>query len=252
MAEAADAPFHVGLSHDAVVDAAVELTRESHLFSWSIRDLARRLGVGPSAIYHHVGGKDLLCRRVVERVAEQLVVPDPVLDWQDWFRELLLTLGPLAMQYPGTAKWLLMHGPATQVVMPVFTTGLAALERAGFGEHTSVAYALLINNPMLTVSMGDDRLQHEEDGPRDHAAMMRDFRRIAVGQPGVETFMNSLMAPYADGGEAAARARMAYFRLCIEITIAGLGTWLATQSSPTQSSPTRTTGTAQNGSTDDH
>ena len=37
--------FHVGLTPERVVDAAVDLTRESHLMSWSIRDLASRLGV---------------------------------------------------------------------------------------------------------------------------------------------------------------------------------------------------------------
>ncbi|MFV0434986.1 MAG: TetR/AcrR family transcriptional regulator [Leucobacter sp.] len=221
-----------GLNHDLVVDAAVELTRESHLFSWSIRDLAKRLGVGPSTIYHHVGGKDLLCRRVVERVGEHLVVPDPGLDWREWFRELLTSMGPIAMQYPGVAKWMLLHGPNTQAVMPAFGAGFAALNRAGFGEHTSIAYALLMNNPMLTIALGDDRLLHEEDGPRDHAAMMHEFQRVAAGQPGMDTFMNALMRPYADGGESAAQARFAYFRFCIEITIAGLSSWLESGLTP--------------------
>lgn len=86
MTEAVAEPFHVGLTPDAVIDAAVELTRESHLFSWSIRDLAKRVGVNPSTIYYHVGGKDLLCRRVMERIATDLMIPDPSLGWQDWFR----------------------------------------------------------------------------------------------------------------------------------------------------------------------
>lgn len=219
-------PSPRGLSHDAVVDAAVELTRESHLFAWSIRDLAKRLGVGTSTVYHHVGGKDLLCRRVVERVGENLVPPDPDLDWQNWFREFLLTVGLAVIQYPGTAKWTLLHGPNTQAAMPAFGAGFAALTRAGFGQHASLAYALLMNNPMLSIALGDDRLLHEEDGPRDHAAMMRDFERVSAGLPGMGDFANTLMRPYAEGGETAAQARLAYFRFCIEITMAGLQAWL--------------------------
>lgn len=71
------ASFHVGLTADRVVDAALELTSESHLMGWSIRDLARHLGVAPSVVYHHVGGKDILSRRVAERVLMRMVTPDP-------------------------------------------------------------------------------------------------------------------------------------------------------------------------------
>lgn len=220
-------PFHAGLTQAAVIDAAVELTRESHLFSWSIRDLSKRLEVGPSTIYHHVGGKELLCRRVVERITENLVVPEPSLEWQDWFRELIYTVGSITMQYPGTAKWILLHGPIFQAAVPAFSAGLAALERAGFGAQTSVVYALLLNNPLLTVALGDDRLQHEEDGPRDHAAMMREFEQIATGRPGTDSFLNALMRPYVEGGDSAAHARGEYFRFCVEITIAGLEAWRA-------------------------
>ncbi len=230
--QAATTRFHAGLTPEAVVAAAVELTRESHLFSWSIRDLARRLGVSPSAIYHHVGGKDLLCRRVVEEVATRLAVPDPDLSWQDWFRELLFAMGPVAMEYPGVAKWMLMHGPVIQAVLPTIDTGFAAMRRAGFGEMTGFAYALLFNTAMLTVTSGDDRKQHEEDGPRDHAAMMREFSRLAAGRPEAEAFADSTMRPFAEGGDTAAQARVDYYRFCVEITISGLTTWLATHGSP--------------------
>lgn len=239
-------PFHVGLTAEAVIDAAVEPTRESHLLSWSIRDLAKRLGVNPSAIYHHVDGKDLLCRRVAERVGEGLVVPDPGLEWQDWFRELLLTMGPMVMQYPGVAKWMLLHGPNTQAVMPGFTAGFAALTRAGFGEQAGHAFALLMNNPLLSIALGDDRLLHEEDGPRDHASMMREFERISTGQPGMDVFKNSLMRPYAEGGESAVRARFGYFRFCIDITITGLNAWLEA-GLPDGSTPTASATPTQEG-----
>lgn len=222
-----DEPFHVGLTPEAVIDAAVELTRESHLLGWSIRDLARRLGVNPSTIYHHVGGKDLLCRRVVERVSEKLVTPDPALEWQDWFRTLLFGMGPIVMEYPGTAKWILMHGPTVPAIMPAMGTGFLPLARAGFGENTYRAVALLINTATTTIAMGDDRLQHEEDGPRDHAAMMREFERMTAGIPQADGFARAMIRPFAAGGQASHDARIAYYRFAIEIAIAGLETWLA-------------------------
>lgn len=216
------APFHVGLTPERVVRTALELTRESHLAGWSIRDLARRLDVAPSVIYHHVGGKDLLARRVVEEVLADLAPPAPDLPWQDWFRELLYAAGPIVARYPGVAKWLLMHGPTFPATVAIIDAGIAALRRAGFDDRAGYAYAVLLNNAMLTVSMGDDRRLHEDDGPRDHAAMMAEFARAGAGSPGVAVLTESLIRPFVGDGAAAAQQREAYYRFVVDTTIAGL------------------------------
>lgn len=228
MTAPAAAPFHVGLTPTLVVDAAVELTRESHLMSWSIRDLARRLGVTVSAIYHHVGGKDLLCRRVVERMLLGIEPPDAELPWPEWFRVLLLSAGPRAAEYPGTAKWMLMHGPTLPAALPVLEVGLAVLDRAGFGERAPAAYAVLLNGAMLTVSLSDDRLQHEGDGPRDHATMMAEFRNIDTSSASVRAMGEEFIRPFAEGGETALAMRWKYYRLAVETAIAGVEVTLYT------------------------
>lgn len=223
MSDSVTAPFHVGLTPDRVVDAAEELTRESHLMSWSIPDLAGRLGVAPSVIYHHVGGKDLLCRRVVERVLVRIELPDAELSWQDWFRTLLHSVQPLAAEYPGVAKWMLMHGPTIPAVLEA---GMAILRRAGFGDRTELAYAVLLNSAMLTISMSDDRLQHEGDGPRDHATMMTEFRQLPTASDDVRAMGRDFLRPFAEGGETAARMRIAYYHFTVDTTIAGLASTL--------------------------
>lgn len=228
MTAPAPAPFHVGLTPTLVVDAAVELTRESHLMSWSIRDLARRLGVTVSAIYHHVGGKDLLCRRVVERMLPTIEPPDGELPWQDWFRTLLLAAGPRAAEYPGSAKWMLMHGPTLPAALPILEAGLSILGRAGFGDRAPIAYAVLLNNAMLAVSMSDDRLQHEGDGPRDHGTMMAEFREIDTTSEAVRAMGEEFLRPFAEGGETALAMRWEYYRFVIDTTIAGLEVTLHT------------------------
>lgn len=232
--ETATAPFHVGLTPGLVVDAAVDLTHESHLLTWSIRDLARRLGVAPSVIYHHVGGKDLLCRRVVERVFDQIELPPAELDWREWFRRLLNTVGPLAARYPGVAKWMLMHGPTIPAVLPTLEAGMTALHRAGFGDRASFAYALLLNNAMLTVSITDDRLQHEVDGPRDHATMMAEFHQMPTASDEIRTLGQEFIRPFAEGGATAERMRESYYRFAVDTTIAGLAAMLASWKGPTR------------------
>lgn len=222
MTETDPAPFHVGLTPERVVDAAVELTRESHLMSWSIRDLARRLGVAASGIYHHVGGKELLCRAVVERMLARIELPDAQLPWQEWFRTLLHATGPIAAELPGTAKWMIMHGPTLPGALPILETGMARLEEAGFGDRASFAYAALLNSAAMTIAMGDDRHQHEEDGPRDHATMMAEFDRMAADSDRMRVMGQDFIGRLAQGGQPAEQMRFEYLRFVVDTTIAGL------------------------------
>lgn len=222
-------PFHVGLTAATVTDAAVALTRESHLYAWSVRDLARALEVAPSVIYHHVGGKDSLARAVAERVLARLPLPSASLRWEAWFRELLAAIYDETVSYPGVAKWVVLHGPVFPSVLPIIDRGIRLLEEAGFGPDAVTAYATLLNNAVLTISVSDDRLLHEDDGPRDHAAMMADFERVAVDDPDLGARALALVRPFSSGGEEAARNRRRYFDFTVETTVRGLRARLAEQ-----------------------
>lgn len=226
VSETTTTPFHVGLTPVIVVDEALSLTRDSHLWGWSIRDLARRLDVAPSVIYHHVGGKDLLARKVVERVLRDLEVPPTDQDWRDWFRCLLGELYARVTACPGSAKWLLMHGPTFPSVQPILDAGIGALQRAGFAARTGFAYAALLNNAMLTVSIADERLMHEDDGPRDHEAMMAEFGKAGAGSPGAAVLMAAFQEAFSGGGEQTERERRRYYDFIVETTIAGVSAQL--------------------------
>ena len=221
----AGVPFHAGLTPERVIDAALELTHGSHLHGWSIRDLARELGVAPSVLYHHVGGKELLARGVVERVVAQMPVPDIGLDWRDWFRKLLLPGRGVVASYPGVAKWLLMHGPVFAAALPILEAGHAVLQRAGFGDRVSLAYGLLLNTAMLTISVTDDRRLHEDDGPRDHATMMKEMSVNVANSPAARQ-MIAMLGPFTRTADEAEQHRAEYYRLAVEATIAGVASEL--------------------------
>lgn len=218
----AQAPFHVGITSDLVIDAAVRLTRSSHLFTWSIRDLARSLDVAQAVIYHHVGGKDSICRGVVERVLSQVSVPVSDSSWQEWFREMLSDLAVVCREYPGVAKWALMHGPTIPAAQPIIEAGITKLQTAGFGQRSAATYALLFNTAAQTLSMNDDRLQHEGDGPRDHASMMLEFEQMPTASPQMRQMWGEFIRPFASGLDAATAAKESYYRFAIDTVIAGL------------------------------
>lgn len=214
------------LSAGLVVDVAMELTEGRGLQAWSLRDLAKRLDVVPSVIYHHVGGKDELCRRVAGRVTARMERPDPGLDWRDWFRTLLFPARAILRPYPGVAMWLMMHGPTFEHLTPIIDDGIAALERAGFGERTGHAYAAVLNSAMLTIATADERLVHADDGSRDHARIVRDLERIGAESPGVRV-LTELAADFTSRTDAGEE----YYRFIIETVLAGLERFTKQESS---------------------
>ena len=230
--------YHVGLDADKVIDAAVELSRGAGLAAWSLRDLGERLGVAPSVIYHHVGGRETLSRHVVERVLARVGLPTVVMPWRQWFREALYPVRPVLTAYPGTARWLLLHGPAFPGITPVMDAGIASLQRAGFGRDTALAYASLVNTALMTIATVDDRLLHEDDGPHDHATLIRDLSGAAPDSAGISLMTNDLMSQFTGSAEEIEAAQDRYYRFVLERLMDGLATGLgANRSADPGSSP---------------
>jgi len=91
---------------------------------------------------------------------------------------------------PGTARWLRLHGPVFPGAAPVVDSGIASLQQAGFGRHTALAYSSLVNTAMMTITTMDDRRLHKDDGPHDHATLMRSLSGVATDSTGISLLMS--------------------------------------------------------------
>lgn len=219
--------YHAGLDADAVIDAAVELSRGSGLSSWSLRELAEKLGVTPAAIYHHVGGRELLSHHVVERVLTLVELPTTVMPWRQWSREALFPIRPVLAACPGAARWILLHGPVLEGLTPVIDAGIASLQQAGFGHNAAIAYGSLTNTAMMTIAAADERILHEGDAPRDHAGLIRDLDAILEHSAGVVELRDDLLQQFTGTAEQIESARDRYYRFALERVMDGLESWLA-------------------------
>lgn len=222
-------PYHVGLDRAGIVAAALELSRERGLYGWSVRDLSRALAVTPSVIYHHVGGRDLLCRYVVEALIETATFPTAPAPWREWFESALLPARAQLSAVPGVAQWLILHGPVIPALLPVVDSGIESLRRAGFGESCTAAYAMLFSVAMQTVAAADERRQHADDGPRDHATMMAEFATLADASPGLSALAYQHTASFVDD---AAAANQRHYETVIETMLDGLEVRLARKLAP--------------------
>ncbi|MFD0902505.1 TetR/AcrR family transcriptional regulator [Actinomadura sediminis] len=73
--------YHHGDLRSALLDAAEALVRERGADGWSLREASARVGVSPSAAYHHFASREALVRalsaRVLTQLAERMNAPDP-------------------------------------------------------------------------------------------------------------------------------------------------------------------------------
>lgn len=65
-------PYHHGSLEQALVEAAIDVVRTDGIGAVALRDLARTVGVSPSAAYRHFPSRDHLVSRVSQRCREAL------------------------------------------------------------------------------------------------------------------------------------------------------------------------------------
>src|SRR3954471_1818236 len=90
----------MAINREAVLDATLALAEERGLDAVSMREVARRLEVTPMALYRHVGDKQGLLDGLVERLLDELELPDPALPWDERLRLLAARLRATARRHP--------------------------------------------------------------------------------------------------------------------------------------------------------
>jgi len=98
------APVAVGLSRDAILDAALAEIDGKGLAAFSLRGLARSLGVNASVIVWHIGNRDAVVAEVISLVLRDVVPPRlPGQRWQAWLRSLFARFRDAVRRHPNTA-----------------------------------------------------------------------------------------------------------------------------------------------------
>jgi AcrR family transcriptional regulator len=147
-----------GITPDAIISAAAQLTRDKGLEKWTIRDLAQVLDVYSTVIYHHVGDRNTVANAVVDRVVAQYRIPEPDLPWRAWWRQFLSNLREVFIQYPGTARRVALNGPSPESGGPTIDRAMRTLLRVGFEQdEAAMACRVLIIQGCLFISHEDDR-----------------------------------------------------------------------------------------------
>ncbi len=100
------APRNPALSKDRIVAAALALIDRNGAADFSLRDVARRLGVYPTAIYWHVPGRNALIGEITALAIRDIVPPVAPRHWRAWLKGLFRRYRAAVRRHPNIAPLL--------------------------------------------------------------------------------------------------------------------------------------------------
>src|SRR3954454_24623807 len=122
---------HRGVTRDDVARAAADLVAADGLEALSVRQVASRLGVWPTTVVHHAGGRrDGLIPLLIEHLAAG-VSTDMQSDWRTQLAQLGRNIRGVALAHRGVADVLLRSGATGPQALRLADAILGALEAAG-------------------------------------------------------------------------------------------------------------------------
>lgn len=134
------------LSRQAILDAALTIIDADGADGFTMRKLARALGVYPTAIYWYIPSRhDVLAAAVDHALHDILPVPPPP-DWRIWLRQLFRNYRERVRRHPNVASLAGAHLVSNGGMQPQFVDQLlAVLDGAGFqGDALRHAYNVVV------------------------------------------------------------------------------------------------------------
>jgi AcrR family transcriptional regulator len=122
------------VTRQAVAEAAADLVASDGLQALSVRQVANRLGVWPTTVMHHAGGRrDGLLDLLIEHLAAGIRT-DPHGSWQARLAELGREIRRVCLAHRGLADVVLRSGTTGPQALRIADAILSALEDAGLDQ----------------------------------------------------------------------------------------------------------------------
>jgi AcrR family transcriptional regulator len=143
---------HRGVTRQTVAEAAAGLVESHGLEALSVRKVADRLGVWPTTVMHHAGGRDGLVALLIEHLAASIGTEQRG-GWRVRLAELGHEIRRVTLAHQGLADELLRSGATGPQGVRIAETILEALEDAGVGEDVvQDAYSLFLTYVLGTAA----------------------------------------------------------------------------------------------------
>ncbi len=162
-----------GLTKDAVIDAAIKLIDTTDLESFSMRNLAKELGVYPTAIYWHIPSRNAVIAEVISRVLRHIVPTDRE-DWKEWLKQLFRNYRQAIRAHPNVAPLIGVQLVSNASVdLNMIESILRTLSKAGFADEELLETYNAVIGTMVGFTTQEFAMVPKEEANDWAAAMQR-------------------------------------------------------------------------------
>jgi AcrR family transcriptional regulator len=169
------------LSRWAIANEALALIDEEGIDACSMRTLGRRLGVEAMAIYHHFKNKGELLDGVVERLVEELVLPESD-EPLERLRKNMCSFRAVAINHPRAFVLLAMRRFNSESTFAFYDKLLLTFSELGLSAQDSARWFRLIGGYVIGAGLAEvaSRELNEDATPLllEHAPTGIAFERV--------------------------------------------------------------------------
>jgi TetR/AcrR family transcriptional regulator, tetracycline repressor protein len=202
------------LSRETVVEAALQVVEAGGGDALTMRRVAERLGVSPSALYGYVADKEELVQLVLEQIMSELPLPPASGDWREMLRQWGRGTLEMFRRHPGVARLSLGRVPFGPSLLGVIERMLTVLRAAGLPDEVA-AFAGDLGS--LYVGAFAYEQEVETAGPEFAAQALAWLKSLPADQyPIVVAMADKLVAGSADDR----------FEWGLDVIIRGLASYL--------------------------
>jgi AcrR family transcriptional regulator len=140
----ADHKERVPLNRERLLNGAIAIADAEGNSALTMRSLAKKLGVKPMAIYHHVANKDEILDGIVDIVFAEIDLPLIDTDWRTAMRHRAVSARRVLAHHPWAIPLMESRANPGPNTLRHHDAVIGTLRRAGFSiEMTAHAYSLL-------------------------------------------------------------------------------------------------------------
>ena len=123
------------LTKQTIIDVALEIIDRDGIEQFSMRSLAKALGVYPTSIYWHIPNRNALIGEIVGAALKDLAPKDVASDWKESLRRMFRSFRARIREHPGIAPVIgVQLASNASVDFDMIEGVLSALRTAGFAD----------------------------------------------------------------------------------------------------------------------
>ena len=150
----------------AIVDVALRLVDREGVDAVTMRRVAAEFDTGPASLYAHVANRDELLRKVLDKITEDVVVPEGD-DWQDVVRRWAHNVRDVMAAHNDIAKLTFAHVPTGPNLLQTVESLLAVMIRGGVPPKVAT-WSLDVLSLYVSAQVYEGWLSAKRFGDQEH------------------------------------------------------------------------------------